>query len=470
MMRTSLYACLAGLGLLAAAGQARADETPLSVYLDALNNNPGYQAVQAGRDAQHEDVAIARAGLLPSVSAGLERGRNRVDHSIGSIYSERLSYKNYSYGVNVRQPILRPYEIARYQQANRQSDVADSQLAGSRVDLAIKTLTSYFDAAYAQDLVNLLDARQASLEAQTRGAEKAYVAGIGSKVEISDARAKRDIVLAQKLDAQNQQDHSMRQLQAYAGRPLDNITLLSPAKFSTAMPRPLDLAGWIAAADTGNPELAAARSQVAVAEKEVSKATAGHLPTVDLVAGRTLTGNNTLDQLSPYGEVKYQQNMIGVQVNIPIFSGGGVSATVRQADKRLLQAQLQAADAKENLEVQVRQEYGNLTQGAVKIRAYEQAEASAAENLLATRKGVQAGERSNLDVLQAEEQLYTTRRDLSLARYQLLLSRLRLLSYAGQLADDDVSEISTWFEPRQAQAAASIGAYNAGHRAAGDRP
>ena len=112
---------------------------------------------------------------------------------------------------------------------------------------------------------------------------------------------------------------------------------------------------------------------------------------------------------------------------------------------KLAQAQSLADDMRLQLEVTVRQEYRTLVQGALKIRAYEQAEASANEKLTATRKGAQAGERSNLDVLTAETQLYTTRRDLSQARYQLLVSRLRLLSYAGQLADDDVAAISAWF-------------------------
>ena len=449
MIRTkSLSAIFAAAIIGAAASFAGADETPLSVYRAAVDNNPGFRAAQANRDAEHEGKTVALAGLLPSVSLSGSGGRASTDRNVADLVSESYNYETYQFGINIRQPLYRPYEFASYQQAGKQLQAADAQLGSARNDLVVKTLTAYFDAAYAENLVSLLSAQEASTQAQVLAAEKAFAAGIGTRIDISEARAQRDIILAQKLDALNQQDHALRALQAYVGRPLAPISLLAPEKFSTDLPRPLDADGWVAAAVAGNTDLAAALAQVEVAQKEVNKANTGHLPTLDVVAGRTYSGNDTLSELNSLGDTRYRQDLIALQVNIPLYAGGGVSATKRQAEMKLAQAQSLADDMRLRLEVSVRQEYSTQVQGALKIHAYEQAEASASERLAATRKGVQAGERSNLDVLMAETQLYTTRRDLALARYQLLVSRLRLLSYAGQLADDDIAAISAWFETK----------------------
>jgi TolC family type I secretion outer membrane protein len=427
------------------------------VYRDAVSHNLGFRAAQAGRDAEREGEAIARSSLLPSVSLSGSGSRMHTDRSIADLGADRYRYNSYQYGINLRQPLYRPYEQARYQQAVKQSEAADAQLNVSRNTLMIETLASYFDAAYSDNLIHLLQARHASAQAQLRAAEKALDAGSGSRIEISEARAQRDIIEAQRLEAQNQQDHALRTLQSYVGRPLERIAALSPERFSTELPRLLDLNGWINAAVAGSTELALAQAQVEVARKEIDKASAGHWPTVDLVAAHTHASNDSLASLNNLGDTRYRQNSAGIQVNIPVFSGGSVSAAERQAAFKLTQAQLLADDTRQRLEVNVRQAYGTLTQGVVKIRAYEQAEASASENLIATRKGIQAGTRSSLDVFVAETQLYTTRRDLYLARYQLLLSRLRLLSFTGELADADVAQISAWFAPETRQGAVLSG-------------
>ncbi len=179
-----LLAALAGL----ACPTARADETPLSVYLDAMSNNPGYRAAQAGRDAEHEGEAIALGALLPNVSLGGSRGRSKVDRTIADTFNDTYRYNSYQYGANIRQPIYRPYEIARYQQAGKKSELADSQLDTARADLAIKTLTAFFDAAYSGEPGRPAGrAARPPWRPKARAAEKAYASGIGSRIEISEA-------------------------------------------------------------------------------------------------------------------------------------------------------------------------------------------------------------------------------------------------------------------------------------------
>lgn len=432
---------------------AQADETPLTVYRDSIANNPAYKAARASRDAEQENIAIARGQLLPNLSVSSSQSRNWVEKESSGFTGNRITqtfdYDGYGHSINLRQPLFRPYSIAAYQQANRQGELADSRLNEARDELIVKTLSSYLDAAYADQLIELLSAQKVSVEAQARAAEKAFAAGIGTKVEISEANARRDIILAQELEAQNQQDHARRTLRALVGRPIGALSPLQPERLLTSLPRPLPLSAWISEAEAGSPELASARAQIEVAEKEVSKARSGHYPTVDLVASRNLSGNESLASLSALGDTDYRQNTVGVQVMIPLFAGGATSASVRQAEAKLEQARFAAEDVQQNIEVKVRREYSNIVQGAIKTRAHEQAEASAEQSVLATKKGVQAGIRTSLDVLKAEEQLYTTRRDLALSRYQLILARLRLLLLTGKLDEQDIMQISSWFAPAQ---------------------
>ena len=431
---------------------AHAEETPLSVFQSSLTNNPAYKAARANRDAEQENSSIALGQLLPSVGLTSSKSRNYVEKESSGFTGNRITqtfdYDGYAHGVNVRQPIFRPYNIALYQQAGKQGELADSRLDEARDELVLRTLSSYFDAAYANQLIELLSAQKASVEAQARAAEKAFIAGIGTKVEINEANARRDIILAQELEAQNQQDHARRTLRALVGRPIGPLAPLVPERLMPNLPRPLPLSSWIADAEAGSPELISARAPVEVAEKDVSKARSGHYPTLDLVANRNLSGNESLASLSALGDTDYRQNTVGLQLNIPVFSGGATSAQVRQAQAKLEQARFLAEDVQQNLEVKVRREFSNIVQGAIKTRAHEQAEASAQQSLLATKKGVQAGIRTSLDVLKAEEQLYTTRRDLALSRYQLILARLKLLLLSGKLEDQDIMQISSWFSSR----------------------
>lgn len=424
---------------------AQADETPLTIYRDSLANNAAYKAARANRDAEQESSAIALGQLLPNLSVSSNQSRNWVDKNTAGLFSQKFNYDGYGHNVNLRQPIFRAYNIAAYQQAGRQGELADSRLNEARDELIAKVLSSYLDAAYADQLTELLAAQKASVEAQARAAEKAFAAGIGTRIEISEANARRDIILAQELEAQNQQDHARRTLRALVGRSIGPLSPLLPERLQTTLPRALPLSTWITDAEAGSPELASARAQVEVAEKEVSKARAGHYPTLDLVASRNLSGNESLASLSAAGDTDYRQNTVGVQLVIPVFAGGSTSAQVRQAEAKLEQARYLVEDVLQNLEVKVRREYSNIVQGAMKTRAHEQAEASAAQSVIATKKGIQAGIRTNLDLLKAEEQLYTTRRDLALSRYQIILARLKLLLLSGKLEEQDMILINSWF-------------------------
>jgi outer membrane protein/protease secretion system outer membrane protein len=234
-------------------------------------------------------------------------------------------------------------------------------------------------------------------------------------------------------------------LQALIARPPGALAALQVGRMALAPPEPAEVDAWIAEAEAGSPELRAARYRVTMAEQEVQKAGAGHHPTLDIVAFSGKSGNDSLATLSNTGDVRFRQNVIGLQLSLPIFAGGQVSATVGQARAKLVQAGHQVEDIRANLGLQVRREFSNLMQAVAKVRALEQAEASARQTFDSTRKGVVAGVRSTLEVLLADQQLFVVRRDLARERYQYVISRLRLVTLAGREADPDLKLLSAWF-------------------------
>jgi outer membrane protein, protease secretion system len=439
--------CLLFHGLVALLSVCQAGETPLTVFRASLDTNPGFKAAQASLAAEQEGVAMALGQLLPSISLSMNQSRNETTTQQHPIPARDFDYDGYNHSINLRQPIYRTYNWAQYRQAGEQAAMAESRMGETRDNLATRVLTAYFDVLYADRVTDLLVAQKAAAAGQIAWAEKAFKGGMGTRIDVDEAQAKLDIVEAQEIEARNQQEHARQTLRALVGRPLQDLAVLDPTRVAMSLPGATPLEGWLAAAYEQNAELASAKAQIRVAEQEIHKALSGHYPTLDLVASKGKSSNDSVSSLSSSGNSDSSQFSVGLQLAFPIFSGGQASAGVRQARARLEQARQLAEELMQNTEVKVRREYSNFVQGVAKVRAQEKAEASVAQAAIAYRKGMKAGVRSNLDVLQIDQQLYQTRRDLASARYTFILARVKLLALAGRLTEDEVAQISTWFVP-----------------------
>ena len=431
--------------LAAAAGATHAAETPTSVFRAALEGNAGLRASRAGVEAEREAINIAFGTLLPNLSIASSRTRNQVDRSLAGAASERFNYAGTSDALNLRQPLYRPANMAAWDQAKAQANAAEADSLRVRSELAVKAISTYFDAVLTEDVDSYLQSQKAAAAAQVDAATKGLVAGSGTRIDIDEARSKLDLLLAQEIDLRNQRADARRALGAMMARPPEALARLTPERMETAPPFPADAAPLLAEAVERNPELASARAQVAAAELEVRKAFTGHHPTLDLVASTSRSGNDSLATLNRAGDVQFRQNILGLQLSIPIYAGGQVSATVRQANARLEQSREQAEEIRRQIEVTVQKEFDNLTQGMAKIRALERATASAAQTAESVRKGVLAGIRSTLEVLTADQQVFQVRSDLARERYRYLLARLRLAAAVGRDMVEDLQTMSTWF-------------------------
>lgn len=433
------------VALSALAMPASADDL-ISLYREAMLSDATFLSIRADMEAQREALPQARAQLLPNLSFSGSKSKNTTEKTgpgmFGGKQTEEYDYDSNNYALTLRQPLIRPYNIAAYVQAKAQVKVADASLERAVQDVAVRVGGAYFDVLLAQSDLEVNKTQQEAYAAQLAYADKAFSAGAGSRTDIDEARSRLDLVKAQALELQHRLEYVQDALKALVNRPLTPLALLDSKRLELVPPTPLLVGEWIAEAEAVNPQLKALRANVDAAESEIWKARSGHLPTLDLIAqkSRSESENNT-----SIGN-KYDTKMIGVQFNIPIFSGGSVNSQTRQAHAALEKHRQQLEAARREIGLEVKKEFDAATQGVHWVKAYEQAVQSAEQTLYSTRKGFQAGKRNTLDILNAEQNLASARRDLNRGRYQYVMARLTLLSLVGRLDDVEINRFNSWLE------------------------
>ncbi|MDP2793590.1 MAG: TolC family outer membrane protein [Sulfurisoma sp.] len=441
MKPTLFAACIAGL---VSAAPAHALDL-LAAYRLALTGDANYQVARAATKAAREAIPQARAGLLPQISLSASRSRNDTDQTTETVLgpsSARYDYSARSAAFSVRQPLLRMANVAQYFQAEAQVDAAEATLEKETQGLAVRVAGAYFDALVSLARLDTAGAQKDAYAAQLKSAERGLKAGTGTRTDIDEAQARFDMALAQEIDARQGVDLAERALASVLGQRVaaSGLAMLSPERLKLELPEPATIEPWLSQAEENNPELRSLRATVEAARREVDKNRAYHLPTVDLVASRNNSSNENNYSIGS----NYWTNSVGVQLNIPIFSGGQVNSAVRQSLANLDKARQQHEAARRQLDVNVAKEFSAVTQGVARIRALEQALRSTEQALVSTRKGIQAGTRNTVDVLNAEQQVTTSRLELAQARATYAAARLRLKVAAGTLTEADIATVSSW--------------------------
>lgn len=433
------------LALTALAMPASADDL-ISLYREAMLSDATFLSIRADMEAQREVLPQARAQLLPNLSFSGSEGKNKTEQTSQSVFgptTNEYDYDSHNYALTLRQPLIRPYNIAAYVQAKAQVKSADASLERAVQDVAVRVGGAYFDVLLAQSEVDVNKAQQEAYAAQLAYADKAFSAGAGSRTDIDEARSRLDLAKAQALELQHRLEYVQDALKALVNRPLTSLALLDSKRLELEPPTPLRVEEWIAEAEAVNPQIKALRANVDAAESEIWKARSGHLPTVDLIVQRSKSESENNTSIG----TEYDTKMIGVQFNIPIFAGGHVNSQTRQAHAALEKQRQQLEATRREIGLEVKKEFDAATQGVQWVKAYEQAVQSAEQTLYSTKKGFQAGKRNSLDILNAEQNLATARRDLNRGRYQYVMARLTLLSLVGRLDDAEISRFNGWLTP-----------------------
>lgn len=417
-------------------------------YHAARESDPTWRAALKENEAGQENRNLGRAGLLPQISASGYKYKvtgDRKQPYLGRTFTEDLDYTSKSASVQLSQPLFNMQRLAEYRQGNARAEYSDAVLDQKLQDLAVRLSGAYMDVLLARDSIDLAEAKLKAISEQLAAAKRMYELGDGTVTDVDEATARRDIADAQRIEAEDRLQVSLKTLQELIGETPRSLAVLSGDAF--VLPTMQDSAAmWTERALANNPEIRAQRKAVEISDREIDRSKAGHYPTVDLVGSFSKADSDSVTTVNQ----RTTSRSIGVQVNIPLFSGGYTSALTRQAaaNRDKAKEDLEAAISKIRTEV-VRQ-YTGTTTGASKVRALDLAVKSSERSLKSTLMGFKAGLRTNADILNAQEQLYQSRRDLAEAKYIYLISRVRLKAAAGELSEADIIEVDRYFSAEAA--------------------
>lgn len=409
-----------------------------AVFQDARAYDAQYAAARAAYQAGQEKAAQGRAGLLPNVSAGGNVTRNDL-HS--SLPGGDAQFTSNGYSISAAQPLFRMQNWVQYAQSKEQVKIADMQFKAAEQDLILRVAQAYFDVLQSQDNMAFIAAQKAAITEQLASAKRNFEVGTTTITDTNEAQARYDLAVAQEIAEQNSLDIHLRALEKLIGKPPGALDALAePAQFRTEAG---GIDEWAARAARGNLQAEIQRIAKTIADDEVERNRAGHYPTLDAVAGYNVNNNQSFGTM----QVDSRVASIGLQLNVPIYQGGLTSSRVREAVANQEKARQDLEAATRDAGLQARQAWLNVNSGAARVHALEQALVSSQAQLDSTKLGLQVGVRTSLDVLNAEQQVFSARRDLAGARYAYLLAGLSLKAAVGALSPADLAEIDRYLKP-----------------------
>ncbi len=426
--------------LFAVAGSAQAADL-LETFRAAQANDPVFAAARAAHQAGLEKLPQGRSLLLPSLNLSANSTLNDQTvqyHGTFPFPGGNQRYNSHGYSVNLTQPLFRQQNWLAYTESGLQVAQAEAQFMLAEQDLILRVAQAYFDVLIAQDSVQLAEAQKTAITEQLEQAKRNFEVGSATITDTHEAQARYDLTSAQEIAAQNDLEIKRRALQQLINAMPKELKPLGK-EFKLEAPQPADMEKWVGEAESNNPQLAIAKAGAEIAEKEVARNRGGHYPTVDLVANYSKNYANG-GNFGVGSDVTGKS--VGVQLNLPLFQGGVVNSRWREAEANRDRAKEELENARRSVATQTRQAYLGVVSGIAQVKALQQALTSSESVLEASKLGQEVGVRTNLDVLNAQQQLYATRRDLYQAEYNYLVSHLRLKAAAGSLGEADVDRVN----------------------------
>jgi len=421
----------------------------MQVYRAAQDNDPNYAAARATLDAGREKMPQGRAGLLPSLTLSGNTVWNENDVSIRNNPSlnAKPHFNSNGYQLTLSQPLFRWQNWVTYDQTKLQVVQAEASFAQARQDLIIRVSQAYFDVLYATENLTAVRANKSAIDQQLASAKKNFEVGTATITDTHEAQARFDLAVAQEIAAESDLEVKSRTLEAIIGK--EPGALAGPRKDAALNPpQPSDMNQWVAAAEKDSITVQIQQAVADIAAREIDKQRAGHYPTLDLVAN---VGNSKSLGSTSIGLLDTDYQNVGVQLNIPIFQGGVVVSRQREAAANRTAAQSNLEAARRSAALSSRQYYLGVVNGLAQVRALKAALVSSQSALESNKLGYEVGVRINIDVLNAENQVYVTRRDLAKAMLDTLMAQLKLKAAVGSLGEDDVTQINTLLDPSTAQ-------------------
>lgn len=413
------------------------------VYQQALAHDPTLASALNANKAAQELIEQGKALYRPVVNftAGASASETDIKY-VGAAFNPfrfdgRSSYESHSYGVDARQPIFRKDRLVQIEQSKVQVDQADKQLALSHQQLILRTTQTYFDVLLAQDKIDLIIAQKSAIQSQLDQAKANFEVGTATITDVNEAQARYDLVVAQEIAAINEYQVALRAVQAITGEIPEKLATVKADIKTNSLEQTMDK--WLDVALQNNLNIQIEQDTVKFSEQEVARLQAGHLPTLDAVASYT---NNYANGSANGVGSDLTNGTIGLQLQIPLYQGGAISSRVRQAVLNKQKAQDDVEIARRQTELETQRAYLNLSTSIAQVRAYDQALISSQSQVDSTKLGYEVGVRTSVDVLNAQQQLFSAKRDLLQARYNYLVNIIRLKTASGVVAEVDLVDIN----------------------------
>ncbi len=398
------------------------------IHALARAHDARYAAAREAWRAGQEKLPQGRAGLLPSLNLSANLRHNDTSNA---------EYTSRSYGLSLSQPIYRRQHLESWEQAKLLGLRAEQELAVAEQELMLRVARAYFDVLLAEDALSTVRAQKQAIAEQLAAARMSFDVGTATITDTHEAQARFDLVTAQEIAAVNDLEVARRALEKLINREAPALARLDE-QARLPMPQPNDMNAWVTQAERDGLAVALQRTALEIAQREVARQRGGHHPTVDLTAsysdnrnvaiGGGVTGNT-------------RSGMVGIEFALPLYQGGATQSRVRESLALRDKAQFDLDEARRQARLEARQAFLGVLSGDARVRALEQALVSSQAQLRSTTLGLEVGVRTRVDVLNAQQQLFTTRRDLAAARYQTLINGLQLKAAAGSLAVEDLHAV-----------------------------
>ncbi len=419
----------------------------LSVYREAQSADAVYAAARASYTAGQEKLPQGLSGLLPAVTVQANTQYNDRNISFRppapGLVGGNSTYNSNSVTVTATQPLFRYQNWVTYEQAKNQVSQSEATFLQANQDLILRVAQAYFDILLAENNVLLAAAQKTAFAEQLAQAKRNFEVGTATITDANDAQARHDLAVSQEIAAQNDLEIKKQTLRQIIGRAAPEIAKIGTG-FVAQLPVPNNMDKWVDNGTSTSLQVRIAQANLDIAAQDVSKNRGGHLPTLDAVATYNDAAQGAGFQIGPGYDTSIRY--IGVQLAVPLYQGGLVNSKVREALAGQDKARQDLENTKRTVALNTRTAFLGVTSGTAQIKALETALISSQSSLDSTKLGQEVGVRTQVDVLNATQQLISARRDYAQAIYSYAINVLKLKAAAGTLTDDDLAYVNQWLE------------------------
>lgn len=416
----------------------------LDIYKLAHENDPTFLQARSTHLADKEIQAQARAALLPKIEGEVFAEKNSVKRKESGASQVKADFDSKGYRLTLTQPLFNAAAFSAKSAANALARKAIAEFQAAEQNLIVRTAEAYFGYLRAEDNLRTTHIAKTAVKHQLDLAQVRLQVGLAAITEVHEAKAAYQLAEAIDIEDSNLVDDARQALREITNQGMSTVNALKES-FPLNSPEPADIDVWLDSSRKFNQSIQAARANKEAARMEVRIQGSGHVPSLDLVGRYTRTdGNNSF--VDPTQEVKRSETAIGLELSVPIFSGGNIASLTSEARHRFDAATYELDGVLRKIDRQTRQAFHGVHSGRKRVQALKQSVVARQSTLDAKTTGYRAGINTNKDVLDAQSALFRAQRDYDNARYEFILNQLRLKEAAGNLTVNDLVQLSEWLE------------------------